>query len=177
MKSNAFFALPLLLVLGVSPAVAQEFTLISTEENTRMNRVTLDRPELNGNPLAVIIATPLGDTPTLNPNPVGAWYYNDKWHINNTNGSRFIPGLRYKIQYFSRPGPRQFVHVVTDDNLGREGSYVDHPLLNDNPKAEFAILQNHGPRPLYNLNNHVATASYNSASGNWLIANINGKPI
>jgi len=49
-------------------------------------------PGLSGNPLAIIVATPLGDTELLNPNPLGAWYYAEKWNINNTNGAVMPPG-------------------------------------------------------------------------------------
>ncbi len=160
----------------VSTGLAQELTLTSTTENTSWNRVTIDAYGLAGNPLAIIVATPLGETEKMNPHPIGVWYYGDKWHIRNTDGTRFVPGLEYKIHYFLRPGRDQFLHIITRENLVGEGSYIDSPALNNNPNAQLKILQNYAPdnRPVYNLNANEAKAVYSSAAGKWYIANVNG---
>jgi hypothetical protein len=179
MKSNIGCGLFVVLVLAVSNAHAQEFTLTTTKANVVSNRASIDMPGLSGNPLAIIVATPLGDTELLNPNPIGAWYYAERWNINNTNGAVMPVGAKYKIQFFLRPGPHQFLHTVTQQNLGGEGSYVDHPALNNNPSARVQILQNHAPdvRSPYNVNRFKARAGYSSAAGRWYISNVGGEPL
>lgn len=165
--------------LAVSSSHAQEFTLTTTSANTVSSKSSIDLPGLTGNPLAIIVATPLGDTQTLNPHPIGAWYYSGKWNIFNTDHAVMPLGAKYKVQFFLKPGPNQFLHSITQQNLGSEGSYIDHPALNNNPNAQFKILQNHAPdvRSPYKLNMFEAKASYSDAAGRWYIANVNGEPL
>jgi len=46
---------------------AQEFTLTTTSSNIISSKASIDMPGLAGNPLAIIVATPVGGTATLNP--------------------------------------------------------------------------------------------------------------
>jgi len=158
---------------------AQELTFTTTPANIISSKASIDLPGLTNNPLAIIVATPLGDTTLLNPHPIGAWYYANKWNLFNTDHAVMPPGAKYKIEFFLKPGTNQFLHVVTQQNLGAEGSYIDHPLLNDNPNAQLKILQNHAPdvRSPYYLNRFEAKASYSTAAGRWFIANVNGEAI
>ncbi len=178
MKTKIFWNLIMILALNVSASYAQEFTFTTTAANLGGIKASIDMPGLTGNPLAIIIATPLGNTETLNPHPIGVWYYSGKWYLFNTDSARVPEGAKYKIQFFSKPGPNQFLHIFTQQNIGAEGSYIDNPLLNNNPNAQFQILQNHSPeiRP-YNPNRFKAKADYSSAAGRWYIANIGGEPL
>ncbi len=158
---------------------AQEFTLTTTGANIIASKASIDTPGLSGNPQAIIIATPLGDAPTMNPHPIGAWYYNGKWNIFNTDHAPMTPGLKFKIEVFLKPGPAQFLHIINKENLGDDGSYIDNPLLNNHPNANVRIFQNYAPdnRAPYNLNKYEAKAFYNAASGKWYIKNVNDKPL
>jgi len=178
MKPNIVWRVILILTLSVSVNYGQEFTLTTTSANIISSKASIDMPGLTGNPFAIIVATPLGDTETFNPNPIGVWYYADKWNIFNSNHSVMAPGLQYKIQFFLKPGSNQFLHIMTQQNIGSEGSYIDHPALNNNPNAQFKILQVHAPDIRTNgLNRFKAKADYSSAAGRWFIANINGEPL
>lgn len=158
---------------------AQEFTLTATAANTVSSKSSIDMPGLTGNPLAIIVATPVGNTAMLNPHPIGAWYYSGKWNIFNSDHAVMPLGAKYSVTFFQQPGPNQFLHIVTQQNLGSEGSYIDNAALNGNPGAVFKILQNHSPdvRTPYNLNRFEAQAAYSSAAGRWYIANVGGEPI
>jgi hypothetical protein len=170
-----------LLFLALIPfsTFAQELTLTTTSANVISSKASIDMPGLSGNPLAIIVATPLGDTEQRNPHPIGAWYYSGKWNIFNSDHAAMPLGLKYKVQFFLNPGPNQFLHLITEQNLGSEGSYIDNPALNNNPTAQFKILQNHAPdnRSGYNLNRFEARAGYGSAAGRWYIANVSGEPL
>src|SRR5687768_1100716 len=107
-----------------------EYTLNTTPANLNASKALVDLPGLTGNPNAIIIATPLGNTASLNQHPVGAWYYNNKWNVFNSDHATMITGLSYKIQYVTTAGPNQFLHLVTQQSLGAEGTYIDNPSLN-----------------------------------------------
>jgi pimeloyl-ACP methyl ester carboxylesterase len=178
MKARFNLVLIVMLALTTINIRAQEFTLTTTPANITSSRASIDMPGLTGNPWAIIVATPLGDAGTFNPNPLGVWYYANKWNIYNTNHAVMPPGLKYKIEFVLKPDQSHFVHVMTTQNIGSEGSYIDHPALNNNPNVRFKILQVHAPdvRP-YNPNRFKAQASYSSAAGRWYIANVNGEPL
>ena len=179
MKAKIILGLIMILALAVLSSYAQELTLTTTNANTVSSKSSIDLPGLTGNPLAIIVATPVGDTAALNPHPVGAWYYSGKWNIFNTDHAVMPIGSKYKVQFFLEPGPNQFLHLITQQNLGNEGSYIDNPALNNNPNAQLVILQNHAPdnRAGYYLNRFEAKTAYSSTTGKWYIANINGQPL
>jgi hypothetical protein len=175
MKTTLFFIF--VVGLGAGNVCSQDFTLTTSATNIISSRASIGRPGLDGNPKAIIVATPLGDADKNNPHPLGAWYYKDKWNIFNTDHVVMPVNMRYKIEYWPIPDANHFLHILTPQNIGDEGSYLDHPLLNGHPNAYFKILQNYTPddRPGFYLNANEAKAGYNSASGSWYIANVNGK--
>ncbi|MEQ1765158.1 MAG: hypothetical protein ABL984_18670, partial [Pyrinomonadaceae bacterium] len=169
---GAIFIQFLLVVIGQ----AQEFTLTTSARNITASRATINATGLDGNPNAIIVAEPVGNTAVLNPHPIGAWYYNGKWNIFNTDHATMPPDSKFKLLIFAQPGPNQFLHVVTKYTLADDGSFIDEPALNNNPNASVRILQNHAPdNRAYNLNRFEAKAEYVPAAGKWLIKNINGR--
>lgn len=169
----------LFIAVGVHSQAQQEYTLNTTAANISSAKALIDLPGLSGNTNAIIIATPLGNTKTLNPHPTGAWYYSGKWNIFNCDFAPMPVGLTYKVQYFLNPGANQFLHLVTQQTLGAEGSYIDNPALNNKPNAQFAIFPNHSPdiRAGSWLNPNEAKTGYSASAGKWYIANINGQPL
>ncbi len=182
MKKNLEHLKLFLLVFVAMPAfplAAQEFTVTTTNANIISSRTLIDFPGLSGNSDAIIIATPLGNSKTANPHPIGAWYYAGRWNIFNSDHAALVAGLSYKVQYFLNPGPNQFLHLVTRQNLGGEGSYIDNPMLNNNPKSVFAVFQNHSPdlRQGSSLNRYEIKTGYSTHAGKWYITNIDGQPL
>lgn len=176
MKNTIIFGSILILSLLVSANYSQEVTLTTTKDNIVASKATIDQPGLTGNANAIIVATPLGDSAKLNPHPIGVWYYNDKWNIFNTDHATLPAGLTFKIQYFSKPGGSNFLHLVAKDNLQGESSYIDNPALNNNPNAQVTIFQNHAPDyRAASLNKYEAIAEYDPTAGKWYIKNVNGE--
>ena len=157
----------------------QEFTLTTSPANITSAQALINLPELNGNPNAIILGIPQGNTATLNTHPLGVWYYTGRWYLFNTDFMPMLPGLTYKIQYFLSPGTNQFLHLVTQQNLGAEGSYIDNPALNNKPNVQLSIFQNHSPdiRAGSWRNPNEAKTGYNATSGRWYITNKNGQPL
>lgn len=183
MKLKTIYRILLLAILSgaipLSSHAQQEFTLTTSAANITSAQALINLPDLNGNPGAIIVATPLGNTKLMNTHPQGVWYYSGKWYLFNTDFAPMLAGLTYKIRYFLTAGTNQFLHMVTQQNLGAEGSYIDNPLLNNKPNAQFAIFQNHSPdiRPGSWRNPNEAKTGYNASSGKWYITNVNGQPI
>ncbi|HLF83840.1 MAG TPA: hypothetical protein VI837_06680, partial [Blastocatellia bacterium] len=175
MNAKMILGMIVVVVSIASSSYAQEFTLTTTPANTVSSKASIDMPGLTGNPMAIIVATPAGGT--LNPHPIGAWYYSGKWNIFNTDHAVMPLGAKYRVQFFTQPGPNQFVHLISQQNLGSEGSYIDHPALNNNPNAQVQIFQNHSPdvRPGSALNSFEVRAAYGTAAGRWYITNVNNE--
>lgn len=171
-----FSGLGLLLALNSLNAFAQEFTLTTTAANTVSSKSSIDMPGLTGNPLAIIVATPVGNTEKLNPHSIGAWYYNDKWHIFNTDHANMPPGLQFKVQVFLKPDANHFLHLVNEQNLVGGSSFIDNPALNNNPNAQFTIFLNHAPdHRSASLNKYTAQAVYDPTADKWAIKNAGGE--
>src|SRR4026208_293649 len=79
---------------------AQEFIFTTSPANASGPRALIDMPGLTGNPLAVIVATPIGETEMLNQHPIGVWYIGGKWYLCNVDIGVMPPGARYRIQFF-----------------------------------------------------------------------------
>lgn len=174
MKFVVLFGIVVLCLLSTRTGTAQEYTLTTTSANTVSSKSTIDLPALNGNPSAVIVATPVAGTETLNPHPIGAWYYNGKWNIFNTDHAAMPLGAKYQVQYFPQPSPGHFVHVIPSGSSATVSrTYLDYPSFVNKPGVQFKILQNHAPdyRAFY-LNQSEARASYEG--GQWFIHNVNG---
>jgi len=165
-------------ILSYLSSFTQEFTLTTTNANISGYRALMDVPGLSGNPIAIILVTPLGNTAALNAHPIGAYYNWGKWCIMNLDQAAMIAGLSFKVQYFLSPGPSQFMHKLTTQTLGADGSYIDNPALNNKPTAQFKIFQNYAPEIRGGLyNKYETTTGYNSAAGKWYIRNVNGQPL
>jgi len=169
----------ILIATAALSGFAQEFTFTTTPANASGPRALIDMPGLTGNPMAVIVATPIGETEMLNQHPIGVWYIGGKWYLVNVDIGVIPPGAKYRIQFFQRPGSDHFLHLVTNKNIGAEGSYIDSPVLNNNPNAQVKILQNHAPevRSPFALYQAEAKAAYSAAAGRWYIAGNGEKPL
>ena len=173
MKARSGLVLLILLTLTAVNSFAQEITLTTNAANTVASKATINLPTLSNNPNAIIVATPLGNTQTLNPHPIGAWYYNNKWHIFNTNHATMPVGLTFKVEVFLNPDANQFLHVITNQN-GEGYSFIDNPALNNNPTAQVRIFQNHAPdNRAFRLNPNEARVLYDAGVGKWYIQNVN----
>ena len=117
MKTNIILSLMFVLAGAVSGGYAQELTLTTTNANTVSSKSSIDLPGLTGNPLAIIVAMPLGNTELLNTHPIGAWYYSGKWNIFNSDHAVMPIGAKYKVEFVLTPDATHFMHLVTQQNL------------------------------------------------------------
>ncbi len=161
----------LLLLLSITLSQAQvSFQHVTSPTNTSGAMTIVDHPQLNGNPNAVVFVAPLwqqaGD---LNPAySVGTRYLNGRWHIFQQNQyvlpAATSPRLRFNVLFYPSPVVGVFVHRVTAGNKSGHITTLDHPQLNNNPRAVLLVTQRFGA-----YNNHEVGVWYNE--NRWKIFN------
>lgn len=185
MKSKFLRQKMLLLALFVTTAMyahsQKTVTIISGKENNYCNGTCtlLNIPELNNNPDAIIMVTPIAKASP----PMAAYYIKSKkdtvqWSILNLDNTVMRPGTQFSVQYYAQPDTTHFVHVVTQQNLQSNGSYIDHPGLNDNPNAQIKFFQNLAPILRGGIaNNYDLQIQYDNTLGRWYMSNTNNQPL
>jgi hypothetical protein len=168
----------LLIALSASAAYAQQqFTHTVTRLNKNCNATctVLDVPELNNNPAAIILVTPiLANGMNLNPHPIGAYFmYLKKWSILNLDQTTIVEGAKFNVQYFLNPGADRFVYTVPE----RGSPCIDHAGLNDNPNAQIRFFPTGSPTRGALYNKDDIKVEYDATVLKWCIANINKKPV
>jgi hypothetical protein len=179
--SKIILGLFILVTLTAINSLADEFTFTTTLNNTSGYRGYMDLAGLTNNPSAIIVATLLGNTTTINNHPIGV-YYNQlsagkyEWSIFNLDQAAMSPNLNYKVQYFTQPGSDQFVHLVPAQTASLFKTYIDNPVLNNKPAVLVQIMPVWAPSVRVALYNRYQTAVvYDPAVGKWYITNVGGE--
>ncbi len=185
MKKLSSVSMLCCLVLFVLTAAAsrsqQSFSITSSRANNYCNGTCtlLDNPDLNGNPAAIVVITPVEvNGINLNPHPICAYYNGKLWSVFNIDNSTMVPGSQFNVTYYAKPDDSHFVHIVTKENLVKTRSYIDHAGLNENPGAQFQLFQNAAPNVRGgNVNKDEIKTQYDEAAGKWFIAKSNGNTL
>ena len=156
-------------------------TIISSKENNYCNGTCtlLNIPELSNNPNAIIMVTPIAE----GSHPIAAYYIKLKkdtlqWSILNLDNAVMQSGTQFRVQYYTQPDTTHFVHIVTRDNLKKQGSYIDHEGLNNNPNAQIQFFQNLAPAIRGGIaNNYDLKIQYDTDAGKWYMFNNNTQPL
>lgn len=169
----------LLFVLTAAASRSQQsFSITSSRANNYCNGTCtlLDNPDLNGNPAAIVVITPVEvNGINLNPHPICAYYNGKLWSVFNIDNSTMVPGSQFNVTYYAKPDDNHFVHIVTKENLVKSRSYIDHAGLNENPGAQFQFFQNASPNVRGgNVNSDEIKTKYDEAAGKWFITKTNG---
>ncbi len=168
----------ILIILSASAIFAQQqFTHTVTAKNKYCNSTCslIDIPELNNNPQAIIVVTPLTENSrNLNPHPVGVFYADPKkWSVINVNGVAITEGAKFNVQYYPNPTPDQFVYVTPRQG---DAPCIDHVGLNDNPNAQFRFSATQSPRGAY-YNKEEVKIEFDASALKWCVASIRNQPI
>jgi len=66
-----------------------------------------------------------------------------------------------------------FVHEATLENISENSTYLDHPVINDNPEAVLHVTQDWNPeRGGESYNDHPIGVWYDSDARRWAIVNL-----
>jgi hypothetical protein len=178
-KVTVLLAFTILIVL--SSIAQKQFTTTSSKANNYCNGTCtlFDNPDLNGNPTAIIFITSTEvNGINLDPHPICAYYNGKQWSVMNTDNSTMPVGAQFNVQYYPAADDKDFVHIVSKENLVKNNSYIDHAGLNGNPKANFRFFQNAAPNIRGGLvNTDEAKFQYDETVGKWYVSNSKGKPL
>ena len=151
MKRHLFLLISTLL-LTLTTTAQTAFRHVTTATNTNGHITTLDHPQLNGNPNAILQVT-ADFRNVYNASNVGVWYNGTKWTIYNQDKKVMSnQGLQFNVMIVTS-GENHFIHVATADNIGKPHAYattINHPQLNNNPSAIVLVTQNYGANNIYN---------------------------
>jgi hypothetical protein len=172
----------MLLLSTASAASAQQQIIHTVTAQSRSCNTTcsvIDVPELNGNPIAIILITPiLVNGGNLNPHPIGAYYmYLKKWSVFNLDAVQMNVGAKFKIEYYAGPASDRFLYLVPERVHITDVSYIDHAGLNSNPAAQVRVFPVNPPSRSALFDKEKYKVEYDAAASKWFIANINGTPV
>jgi hypothetical protein len=151
----------------------------ATDANSRGDYTYLDRPSINGDPDAVVLAEPSrdrgGDGEAGYGHNTGVWYEprEEKWAIFNQDLAPVPAGTAFEVVV--PPPDEGFVHRTGPDDTFGNVTYLDDPLLNGRPNAEVSVTQNWNPgggEGVYN--DHPVGVLYDRDVGIWFIYNEDG---
>ncbi len=176
------FLLALLILIVSGSHAQQQFTHTTTKANISCNYdcTFLDVPELNNNPAAIILVTPILENGlNVNPHPIGVYYFKNQWSIINLDQKPIPAGSKFTVNYVINPDPNHFKYSITTENLQKDGSaFIDHPALNNKPNAQFRFFLNWNPEIQRGITNREEiNIQFNLGAGRWSISNINKKPL
>jgi sortase A len=160
-------------------AMDTAFVHRATDENSRGDYTYLSDPSIDGDPNAVVIATPTpdggraaGDTYDHN---IGVWYEPQakKWAIFNQDRAAVRAGATFQV--IVPGGPEKFVHTASPENISESSTSLDDPLVNGKPEAILSVTQNWNPGGGGGVyNDHPVGVRYDAGRGRWEIFNKDG---
>lgn len=141
------------------------------------NSTYVDHPLINGNPDAILFVTQIGKSgrDASNTHPIGVWYDENRggrWAIFNQNLAPMPEGTIFNVVVSEEPGGTLFIHRSTSANTMGGSTYVDHPLMNENPEAILLVTPNWNPGGgTGTYNNHPVGIGYDADEDRWVIFN------
>jgi len=170
-----------IILIALNGPAQKKFTVTSSRANNYCNGACtlFDNADLTGNPTAVIFVTPVNvNGVNLNPHPICAYYNGKQWSVMNIDNSTMPEGAQFNVQYYAAQDDKNFVHVVSKENLVKSNSYIDHAGLNGSPGARFQFFQNASPNIRGGLiNKEEVKFQYDEMAGKWFVSNVSGKPL
>ncbi len=154
-----------------SPAPSN-FTFVHTANNVSESSTEVDASRLNNKPDAILSVTQLWDSSAgsvYNDSPVGAFYdlFQNKWRINNSNLTAMPLNAKFNV-YHQTASANAFVHKAVTANTLASITYIDHPLLNNTPCAQFQVTH-----VGLTINTHPLGVYYEGLNSKWGIFNQN----
>ena len=134
----------------------------------------IDHPFLNDNPNAKIVITNDYNT-SYNPGTFGVYYSaTNKWGIFNEDGATPIPaGFTFNVLLEPALLPHlptmSYTHESTTGNIIGNYTEIDHPLLNNNPDANFVATHNLSGNAVNVWFDHPIGVWYKTGTNRWTI--------
>jgi hypothetical protein len=136
-------------VTAAGQAMDTAFVHRATDENSQGDYTYLSDPSIDGDPAAVVLATPTMDRGSdgggAYDHNIGVWYEPraQKWAIFNQDRAVVPEGATFQVVIPG--GPEKFVHRAEPENITENSTYLDDPLVNGKPDAILSVTQNWNP--------------------------------
>ncbi len=156
----------------VAPQSQSAFSHAAGSRNIFYNYTLLDHSLLNDNPNAIVFVTQKKTMDTIE-HPLGVWYtsYYRRWSIFQQDRLRMKSGSTFHV-FVPPPSLRVFVHTATAANSTSNMTWLDHPMLNNNPNAIVLVTQNWNPGGRGGkYNNQNIGVYYDGVREQWAIFN------
>ncbi len=135
---------PELFRAGLNSALAARgaaFVHRATAANTSGHVTTIDHPDTNDRPSAIVSVTPNwnpdGSGGTYDNHNIGVYYWGGRWRIFNQDFAAMPANAAFNVSVGSG-----FVHAATSANTSGHITTLDHPQLNGRPNAAFIVTPN-----------------------------------
>jgi hypothetical protein len=158
------------------------FVQQATPANTTGHVTYIDHPLTNGRPNATLQVTQNwnrgGGGGTYNPHTIGVRYDSGRgqWAILNQDFATMPINAAFNVGV-TNAGQSALHRAITANTVGAV-TYIDHPLINGNPRAILLATQNLNPvgaGAIYNP--HEIAVGYDTSRGRWAIFNQDGRDI
>ncbi|MBX3125713.1 MAG: trypsin-like serine protease [Polyangiaceae bacterium] len=141
----------------------------ATSANTSAHITTIDHPDTNDRPGALVSVTPNWSPPghanVYNNRHIGAYYHSGRWRIFNQGIAAMPIGASFNVSVGAG-----FVHRATTANTSAHVTTLDDPRLNGNPNAAFIVTPNWNPPGFAGVyNDHPIGVWYNASR--WKVFN------
>ncbi len=140
----------------------------ATEENSSGDYTYLSDPGIDGDPNAVVFASPIESY----DHNIGVWYEPEqqKWAIFNQDRAPVPTGAAFEVSV--PEGSGGFVHRAALLNIVGNATYLDDPLTNGEPAAALSVTQNWNPGGGGGVyNDHPVGVLYDEDAGRWFVYN------
>ena len=144
----------------------------ATASNTSVHITTIDHPDTNNRPNAIVSVTanwnPGGSGGTYNDHDIGVYYWNGRWRIFNQDFAAMPANAAFNVSVGAG-----FVHVATSSNTSAHITTLNDSRLNNDPNAAFIVTPNWNPGGASGVYlNHPIGVYY--TGGRWRIFNQDG---
>lgn len=167
-------------VLAPGIGISSWIVTVDTNTNASGNTVAIDHPKINGDTSVKLFVNSVwnlnGDTKGVyNINTLGVYYniISKKWYVfNQDQTQKMIQGASYNIISIDKSSKlTNYTQLATGVNTASYSLTLNHPLLNNNPKAHVFItaMWNYNKGFFGKYNNHETGVYYNN--GRWSIYN------
>ena len=157
-------------------AMDSAFVHRSDEGNSRGDYTYLSDPNIDGDPNAIILVTPIPDQEStgdgIYDHNVGVWYepQAQRWAIFNQDRMAVPDGTTFQVVVPG--GPEKIVHRAASGNIDGNSTYLDDPLVNGKPGAILSVTQNWNPGGgSGTYNDHPVSVRYDAGRQKWAIYN------
>lgn len=136
-------------------------------------QIAMDIPLLNNSPDKQVFVSNFWDG-VYNPSSLEVGYSSaaGKWKVGNVDGASIPAGTKYNV-YHQDASRNVFRHIVSTNNAFGNLSYIDHPLLNNNPCALPTVTQATATfgEPIFEENPFNIGVFYDDFDNKWALFN------